>query len=75
MDHNIEQAKNMKLLLGVFEHLPGLKINFHKSELFCYGDAKECEDQYTQLFGCAIGALPIKYLGIPMIHRKLRNSN
>jgi hypothetical protein len=40
MDHNIEQARNMKLLLRVFEQLSGLKINFHKSKLFCYGDAK-----------------------------------
>jgi hypothetical protein len=27
----------MKLLLCVFEELSGLKINFHKSELFCTG--------------------------------------
>ena len=40
MDHDLEQAKNMKLLLSVFEQLFGLKINFHKSEIFCYGEAK-----------------------------------
>jgi hypothetical protein len=45
----------MKLLLCVFEQLSGLKIFFHKSELFCYGDAKECEEQYTELFGCGMG--------------------
>jgi hypothetical protein len=38
MDHNLEHAKNLKLLLCVFEHLLGLKIKFRKSELFCYGD-------------------------------------
>lgn len=37
MDHDLKQAKNMKLLLCVFEQLSGLKINFHKSEIFCYG--------------------------------------
>ena len=67
----MEQAKNMKLLLCVFEQLSGLKINFHKSELFCYGEAKECEEQYAQLFGCDIGTHPFKYLGIPIHHRKL----
>jgi hypothetical protein len=36
----------MKLLLCVFQKLPGLKINFHKSELF-YGDAKNHEEEYT----------------------------
>jgi hypothetical protein len=39
MENNLEQATNMKLLLCAFEQLSGLKINFHKSEVFCYGDA------------------------------------
>jgi hypothetical protein len=34
MDHNIEQARNIKLLLCVFEQLSVLKINFHKSDFF-----------------------------------------
>jgi hypothetical protein len=36
MDHNIDQARNMKLLLSAFEQLSGLKINFHKSGIFCF---------------------------------------
>jgi hypothetical protein len=36
-----EQAKLMKILLYAFEQLSGLKINFHKSEMFCYG---ECDN-------------------------------
>jgi hypothetical protein len=40
MEHDLEQAVNMKLLLCAFEQLSGLKINFHKSELFCYGEAQ-----------------------------------
>jgi hypothetical protein len=63
----------MKLLLCVFEQLSGLKINFYKSEIFCFGQAKDCEIQYSQLFGCKIGAFPFKYLGIPMHYRKLSN--
>ena len=34
MDHNLEKALNMKLILCIFEHLLGLKINFLKSEVF-----------------------------------------
>ena len=30
IDHDIEQAENLKLLLCVFEQLSSLKINFHK---------------------------------------------
>jgi hypothetical protein len=39
-DHDIEQAKNLKLLLGTFEQLSSLKINFHKSELFLLWPSK-----------------------------------
>ena len=34
MEHDFEKAKNLKLILSAFEQLSGLKINFHKSELF-----------------------------------------
>ena len=73
MDHNLDQARNMKLLLSVFEQLSGLKINFHKSELFCFGQAVEEQENYKQLFGCGLGSLTFSYLGIPIHHRKLAN--
>jgi hypothetical protein len=37
LGHDLEKAKNLKLLLCAFEWLSGLKINFHKSEFFCFG--------------------------------------
>ena len=75
MDHDLEKAINLKLLLCAFEQLSGLKINFHKSEIFCFGEAQQCEAQYSQLFGCQSGNYPFKYLGIPMHHRKLSNGD
>ena len=39
MEHDLDQARNMKLLLYAFEQASGLKINFHKSEIYCFGDA------------------------------------
>jgi hypothetical protein len=63
----------MKLLLCVFEQLSGLKINFYKSEIFSFGQAKDCEIQYSQIFGYKIGAFPFKYLGIPIHYTKLSN--
>lgn len=75
MDHDIEQAQNLKLLLNAFEQLSDLKINFHKSEIFCYGEAKEFEDQYREVFGCNSCEYPFRYLGIPMHHRKLFNAD
>ena len=41
MENDLEQAKNMNLLLCAFEQLSDLKINFYKSELFCYGAARD----------------------------------
>jgi hypothetical protein len=41
MEHDLEKAKNLKLILSAFEHLSGLKINFHKSELLCFGEAQD----------------------------------
>ena len=76
MDHDIEKATNMKMLLCAFEQLSaGLKINFHKSEIFCFGQAKEMEQQYSQLFGCQSGMYPFRNLGIPMHFRKLSNAD
>ena len=74
LEHDLEKAVNMKLILCIFEQLSGLKINFHKIEIFCFGEAKEVENQYKQIFGCASGSLPFKYLGVPIHYRKLWNS-
>jgi len=65
----------MKLLLSTFEQLSGLKINFHKSEIFCFGKAKEHEIFYSQLFGCVIGNYPFRYLGLPMNTSKLNDKD
>jgi hypothetical protein len=39
LEHDLDKARNMKLILAAFEQVSGLKINFHKSELFCFGEA------------------------------------
>ena len=73
MEHDIEKARNLKLILSVFEQVSGLKINFHKSELFCFGEAQDEASVYAELFGCAQGQFPINYLGIPIHYRRLTN--
>jgi hypothetical protein len=75
MDNDLERDKNMKLLLCAFEQLSGLKINFYKNELFCYGTAKVNQLEYTQIFRCNVGSFPFRYLGIPIHHRKLLNKD
>jgi len=72
MESGMEGARNLKLVLGAFENLPCLKINFHKSELFSFVLARAqshefCRDFWEQ------GNLPFWYLGIPMHFCKLTN--
>jgi hypothetical protein len=71
MDHDLEKARNLKLILLAFEQLSGLKINFHKSELVCFGDALDNINQYAEMVGCGLGTFPISYMGIPIHHRRL----
>jgi hypothetical protein len=73
MDHDIEQTK------GIYEVAPlyfctiiESKNNFFKSEVFYFEQAKECEAQYSQLFGCKVGSYPFQYLGTPMNIRKIK---
>jgi hypothetical protein len=61
MEHDLEKEKNLKLILLAFQQLFGLKINFHKSELFCFGKAKDHTQLYAELFGCNEGEFPIRY--------------
>jgi hypothetical protein len=75
MEHNIDQARNIKLLLSAFEQMSGLKINFHKNIFFCFGQSKDEKRQYEQLFRCQIGSYPFHCLGIPMHYRKLNNKD
>jgi len=52
LEHSFEEAKTMKLVLTTFEQLSGLKINYHKSELFCFGEATAAQQEYVNIFGC-----------------------
>jgi hypothetical protein len=64
----------MKLILPAFEQLSGLKINYHKSELFCFGEAQVVTTQYAEIFGCKQCQFPVSYLVIPVHYRGLTNS-
>ena len=75
MENDLEQAKNLKLVLSAFEKLLGLMINFHKSEIFCFGEAKDRAGEFTQILGCKEGTFPFTYLGIPMNTHKISSKH
>jgi hypothetical protein len=61
MEHDLEKSQNLKLILVAFEQLSGLKINFHNSELFCFGEAQDSAALYAELFGCGQSQFPILF--------------
>jgi hypothetical protein len=70
---DLVSAKNLKFILCTFEQISGLKINFHKSELYLFGDGADKGDRYKRNFTCQIGNLSMKYLGLPVNKMRLRN--
>jgi hypothetical protein len=70
----LEGARNLKFILCLFESMSGLKINFHKSEILCFGDAKDIDFLYADIFTCPIGNLPMKYLGVPIDKKKINKN-
>jgi hypothetical protein len=75
LEDDLIKAGNLKLVLGALEKLSGVKINFHKSELFGFGERKDRIADYVEMFGCKEGEMPFRYLGIPMSSRKLLNKD
>ena len=77
MQNNIDEAMNLKVVLGAFEKLSILKINFYKSELFFFGSARDRRSikKFTELFGCKEGSFPFCYLGMPMYFHMLSNKD
>jgi hypothetical protein len=59
MEHGIEKTMNMKLIICTFDQLFDFKINFHKSEIFYFGEAKDVKEHYLQLFGWEGGRFPL----------------
>uniref|UniRef100_J3MDK7 Reverse transcriptase zinc-binding domain-containing protein n=1 Tax=Oryza brachyantha TaxID=4533 RepID=J3MDK7_ORYBR len=67
-----EEIIATKFLLYCFEELSGIKINYHKSEVFSVGISKLEEERIAMILNCNIGSFPFKYLGLPMSPFKLR---
>jgi hypothetical protein len=66
LKHDIQGARNLKLLLYMYELMAGLKINFMKSEILTINDEENWAAVYAEIFNCQMGTFPIKYLGVPV---------
>jgi hypothetical protein len=73
LQDDLDGARNLKFILCLFEQMSGLKINFHKSEIFCLGKATAKEMCYADIFTCPHSCLPMKYLGVPIDIKNFAN--
>jgi rhodanese-related sulfurtransferase len=71
LEDGLENARNMKLLLYLYEVMSGLKINFSKSEVILINGDDDKNLQMAEIFNCQIGFFPIKYLGVPVSPSRL----
>ena len=75
LQDDFTQARNLKFILCLFEQMSGLKINFHKSEVYCLGISQWRKNIFEEILTCKIGKLPMKYLGVPIDELRLKNSD
>jgi hypothetical protein len=74
IDGSEQSIRNLKLILYCFEWLTGLKINYHKSEFFVFGVQQEEKERLANMLHCALGDMPMKYMGIPVSNKHLNIS-
>ena len=58
LEEGLENARNLKFILCLFEQMSGLKINFLKSEVFTIGGDNLVLEFYSNLFNCQTANLP-----------------
>ena len=52
-----------------------MRINSHKCDLVPITVEEEVAQMFSQILSCRIGAFPLKYLGVPLHHSKLRKED
>ncbi len=65
-----KQLRNLKFVWQLFEWASGLKVNKDKTELFYTGSRVNRGTNLAHIVGCNAGALPTKYLGLPLSNKR-----
>jgi hypothetical protein len=74
-DPDVQNLRNLKCSLIWFENLPGMRINYHKSEIIPCNLSEDQIHVASNILGCPVGSFPIKYLGVPLHHDKLKRED
>nr|GEX48317.1 RNA-directed DNA polymerase, eukaryota, reverse transcriptase zinc-binding domain protein [Tanacetum cinerariifolium] len=74
-DWNQNDMKNITRILNIFYIASGLKINFHKSNVFGVGVSNSEVVSMAACTGCEAGSFPFSYLGLPIGSNTSRIAN
>ena len=69
--HSVQLVKDT---LDEFKELFGLSVNHSKSEVFCAAVPTVLQDQILSILQFRVGKLLVRYLGMPLIARRLSYS-
>nr|GEW90446.1 RNA-directed DNA polymerase, eukaryota [Tanacetum cinerariifolium] len=72
---NQNDMENITRILNIFYIASGLKINFHKSNVFGVGVSKSEVVSMAACTGCEAGSFPFSYLGLPIGSNMSRIAN
>jgi hypothetical protein len=61
--------------MACFEHLSGMKINCHKSDMTPINLDEEEAHEFAKIFCCKTGSFPFRYLGVPLHYEKLKRED
>jgi hypothetical protein len=67
-----ESILNLKLIVYCFENMSGMRINYHKSELYIMGVDSSREEEIAAKLNYKLWSFPMVYLGILVHKNKLR---
>lgn len=73
-DGKTSSLRGINSVLETFKGLSGLQMNTEKSAVYTAG-LEEAEKEDTLAFGFVNGTFPFRYLGLPLLYRKLRRSD
>ncbi|XP_039008452.1 uncharacterized protein LOC120136511 [Hibiscus syriacus] len=68
---NLESVVGVNTVLDKFYEMSGLKLNAAKCEFYASGISTNILEFITKATGFKQGCLPVRYLGVPLVTRKL----
>lgn len=68
---DVDSATTIKKALEEFSGISGLIPNVGKSTLFFGSVKQEIQNQIKSIMGFNIGTLPVRYLGVPLVSKKI----